>query len=213
MGGPGVNAAVSGTGTYDAERLRTALLADGWHITSFTEADRGIVVNMLTPRQETIPTRDLIVTATRDGLSLYGALDVVEGGAKYRVNGQTSLNMDITADANGAVRPLTVAGLLIGALGGWLVAAALAYRLRRHGRWTAPILAAVALAGAAVPAFVGYCKTYQVMIYDTHASNQYVTDSPSDRIPQALILIGAVVALVAVVALLPFGRRRIPEPA
>jgi len=83
MGGPGVNAAVSGTGAYDAERLRTACSRTAGTSRRSPEADRATRVNVLTPRQETIPTRDLMVTATRDGPSLSGALDVVVGGAKY----------------------------------------------------------------------------------------------------------------------------------
>jgi hypothetical protein len=211
MSGPGVNSLISGTGTYDAARVRTALTAAGWRIGTFTEATEGIVVDVMTPEETTVPMRDLRFTATKDGLSLNGETSTVVGGARYGIDGRTDLRLDITADNNGAVRPLTIAGLLLGALTGWLAAAALTYR--RPRRWATSVLAAIALAGTGVPAFVAYCKTYQVMVYDTHAPNQYIADSPSDHIPPALTLVSAIIAVLALAGAAFSARRTEPAPS
>jgi hypothetical protein len=192
MGGPGVNSVISGRGTYDAGRVRSALVGAGWHIDTFTESTGGIVVGVTTPQQTTVPMRDLRFTASRHGLSLNGETTTVTGGAAYGIDGQTDLRLDITADATGAIRPLTIAGLPAGALTGWLMTAALTYG--RPRRRLASALSAVALLATGVPAFVAYCHTYQVLIYDTHAPNQYITDTPADGIPPSLILAALTVA-------------------
>jgi hypothetical protein len=132
MNGPGVNSTISGTGTYDAERVRSALTADGWRITRFTEQDEKFAVEPPITKIKVSGGRDVVVldpgknvpakqaqfVATRDGLTLTGGTDTVIGGAQYGVDGRTFLSLDITADDTGAVRPLTIAGLLAGVLTG-----------------------------------------------------------------------------------------------
>jgi hypothetical protein len=148
MNGPGVNSTISGTGTYDAKRVRTALTADGWQITRFTEQDEKFAVEppitkinlsggreLLTLDPGTnVPAKEAQFVATKDGLTLTGGTDTVIGGAQYGVDGRTSLSLDITADDPGTVRPLTIAGLLPGLLTGWLLTSAVAYRIRRSGQ-------------------------------------------------------------------------------
>lgn len=68
----------------------------------------------------------------------------------------------------------------------------------------------LALAAAAVPAFVAGCETYQVMMYDTHAPNQYIAYSPADRIPTELTAAGAVLAVTALAGALVVAARRRP---
>jgi hypothetical protein len=227
MNGPGVNSTISGTGTYDAERVRTALTADGWQITRFTEQDERFAVEppitkinasggrevvALDPGKN-VPAKEAQFVATKDGLTLTGGTDTVIGGAQYGVDGRTFLSLDITADDTGAVRPMTIAGLLAGVLTGWLLTSAVAYRVLRAGRphrRVAAALGVLALAAAAVPAFVAGCETYQVMMYDTHAPNQYIASSPADRIPAELTAAGAVLAVTALAGALVVAARRRP---
>ncbi|WP_130510351.1 hypothetical protein [Krasilnikovia cinnamomea] len=207
MNGPGFTSTISGTGTYDPGRVRTALTATGWQITTFEESTRVIPVGIGSP-DEAISRRVLEFAATKDGLSLHGDTDTVVSSKAY---GLTTLLVDVTTDVTGAIRPSTVAGLLLGALGGWLLAAALAYRIRMAGdrnRWTASGLTALALTGAAVPAFVAYCEAYQIMGYDEHASNQYFEYSISETIPMPVVLISTGVAALALVAATLIANRR-----
>ena len=225
--GPGVNSTISGTGTYDAKRVRTALTADGWQITRFTEQDEKFAVeppitqiNLSGGRElvtldpgTNVPAKEAQFVATKDGLTLTGGTDTVIGGAQYGVDGRTFLSLDVTADDPGTVRPLTIAGLLAGLLTGWLLTSAVAYRIRRSGqphRRVAAALGVVALAAAAAPAFVPGCETYRVMMYDTHAPNQYIASSPADRIPTELTAAGAVVAVTALAGALMVAARRRP---
>ncbi|RZU50821.1 hypothetical protein EV385_2607 [Krasilnikovia cinnamomea] len=212
MNGPGMSGAVDGTGTYDPARVRTALSATGWQITSFVESTEVIGVGA-GPGETKVPARALNFAATKGGLSLMGFTNTLVGG---EYDGHTSLALDVTTDVTGAIRPSTVAGLLLGALGGWLLAAALAYRIRTadgHNRWTTSGLTALALTAAAVPAFVAYCEAYQIMVYDVHASSgQYVEYSISETIPMPVVLISTgVAALALVAAVLVANRRSEPE--
>jgi hypothetical protein len=225
MNGPGVNSTISGTGTtYDPQRIRTALTADGWRITRFTEGDTRFAVGPLITTgtgtfvdgrellaidfTKTVPVKEAQFVATKDGLTLTGGTDTVLGG-------ETSLGLDITADDTAAIRPLTIAGMLAGALAGWLLTSAVAYRIRRSGRrarWVAAALGALALAGAAVPAFVAGCDTYQVMVYDTHTPNQYVAAGPADGIPAVLTAVGAALAVAALAGVLHVTSRQSHRP-
>jgi hypothetical protein len=162
-----------------------------------------------------VPAKQAQFVATKDGLTLTGGTESVIGGTQYGLAGRTFLSLDITADDTGAVRPLTIAGLLAGVLTGWLLTSAVAYRIRRSGRphrRVAAALGVLALAAAAVPAFVAGCQTYQVMMYDTHAPNQYSASSPADRIPAELTAAGAVLAVTALAGALLVAARRRPAP-
>jgi len=202
MGGPGVNTEVYGGGVFDPARVRAALAADGWRITRFDQTDAKVIVDFTTTPWTTTPERELIFAATRRGLTLHGT---AAAAGDRRHADLDSMSLDVTVDPTGAIRPLTIAGLLAGALAGWMVSAALARRTRF-------VPGAVALAAAGVPAFVAYGRTYQVMIYDTHAPDQYVTDALGDHVPPALLLAGTVIGVLAVMATLVIGPRRRPEP-
>lgn len=235
MNGPGIIATTRGAGTYDPDRVKTALTAAGWHITSFTEAINKIAIGFGTPEETVAPERAAQFTATKDGLTLQGATSTMDGGPWPDMDGGSFGSLDITTDVTGAIVPLTIAGLLLGALTGWLLTAAVSYRMRtasdRMGtasdrmrtvsdrmrtagsrpRRTAAALSALALTATAVPASVAYCEFYQVMTYDPHASNQYVGYGPHDQIPAYAVLIATALAALSLAAAIRAATHH-PEP-
>ncbi|GAA3341408.1 hypothetical protein GCM10020358_32620 [Amorphoplanes nipponensis] len=214
MKGPNRLVRADGTGTYAATRIRAALAAAGWRITSFQER-RGATLAFADDdiTEVRIPTVFVTYTATRGGLKLRGDGSVVTGGADRGLAGQASYGTQVWPREAVAVRPLTIAGLLAGALAGWLLAAALAYRLRgcaRPRRQAATALSTLALAAAAVPGYALYRDAYQVMVYDHGSPNPYIVYSPSDQLP---VLPGTVIGLLAVAAALVVVRARREPPA
>jgi hypothetical protein len=212
MNGPGVIALISGTGaTYDAAQVRAALADAGWRIDRFTELTQMIVVDVDTPARTTIPALAVSFAATKDGLTLTGTMD---GPPNNERSGLTSLRLDINADASAAIVPMTVAGLALGALGGWMLAAAVAYRVRTTGRRPSQTVAvSVALAAAVLPAFVAYCEIYEILIYDARTENHYITYGLDAPIPAVATAVSAAVAAIALVLVLfpAGGRTRPPE--
>ncbi|WP_433833654.1 hypothetical protein ACQP2E_19440 [Actinoplanes sp. CA-015351] len=214
MNGPGIISTISGAGSYDPDRVKTALTATGWHITSFAEEITRTAIGFGTDEESTIPGRAARFTATKDGLSLKGSTETMDGGPRPDLDGGTFAGVDITTDVTGAIVPLTIAGLLLGAVTGWLLTAAVAYRMRTAGsrhRRTAAGLSALSLTAAAVPAFVAYCEFYQVMTYDPHAPNQYVGYGPHDQIPASAVLIGTALAALSLAAAIRAATHR-PNP-
>ncbi len=199
MQGPTMATTAYGRGAYSAGRVRDALTSAGWRVTTYTETTGSIIV-ALTEQQpwHSAPATFTLFRATKDGLTLSGETSVVTGGAEYGVQGQSDLRLDVWATNTAAVPPLAVAGLLVGALGGWLLAAALAYRLRRCGRARRRVViasSAVAFAAAAIPVYHLYRDFYQVLVYDRHAPNPYVVDS--HQLPPGLLWTCTGIALLA----------------
>jgi hypothetical protein len=217
MHGPVVGARASGRVSYSADRVRSGLISAGWRITTFSETQGGIVVITKKPFVE-VPARFIRFTATKDGLSLEGDSTTVVGGAEYGLDNRMDQRLDVWADETAAVRPLTIAGLLLGLLAGWLLTAALAYRVRQSGRAhrTAVVaLGVTAFAAAVVPAFDLYRNLYQILSYDSHAPNPYIVYGPSDQLPAGLVpaCIGVgLLALAAVVLVAVRGARIGPDP-
>jgi hypothetical protein len=213
MKGPNTLVRADGTSNYSAERVRAALTSAGWRIASFHEQDGAIIA--LTGKglveAERIPTRNVDYTATKDGLKLAGDGSVITGGAERGLTGQASYSTEVWPREAAAVRPLTIAGLIIGALAGWLLAAAFAHRVRGSGRlrrWVATVLSTVAFAAAAVPAYAHYRDVYQVMVYAHGSPYPYIVYSPSDEIA---VLTWTLIGLLAVVAARVAARpRRVP---
>jgi hypothetical protein len=203
MKGPVVAAIVSGRMSYSADRLREGLVAAGWRVTMFTETPSGMVVDMSKDPWVQVPMKWLRIDAAKDGLLLHGDSTTVVGGAEYGVEGRTDERIDVWATETAAVRPMTIAGLLAGMLAGWLLTAALAYRVRqgrRGHRAAVVVLGVVGFAAAAVPAFAFFCALYQVMVYDSGVPSPYITDSPSDNLPEGLVPACAGIAVLALVA-------------
>lgn len=210
MDGPVVGTTATARSTASADRLRTALTDAGWRITAFDERTGATPVDITKDPSVTVPMHVVYFKATKDGLSLTGSRFSTTGDARYAVAEQTDQRLDVWADEAAAVRPLTITGTLLGAVVGWLLAAAVAYRVRRTGRLrgsVAAILVAMSFAAAAVPVFDLYRNVYQVLIYDSGASNPYIVYSPSDEIPAGLVWTCTGVGLLALVTALLIARR------
>jgi hypothetical protein len=218
MNGPVVGSMANGRVSDAGERVRTALIDAGWRITMFTETTGATVVATTDPAVR-VPTRFVYFTATKGGLSLKGFNSTVLGGTAYGRDEETVQRLDIWAVDTAAVRPLTIAGLLLGALAGWLITAALAYRTRHSGqahRTTVAILGVTAFAAAVVPAYDLYRNLYQVLSYDNGAPNPYIVYSPSELPPAVLVLVCTGIgflALAAAVLIAVRGARIGPDPA
>lgn len=172
MSGPYTIAVANGHSTYSPQRIRDALVAAGWHVTSFAESDSRVVTDLTTVPWATIPMQTVSFRAAKDGLVLAGSSDT-------QADGQASQGFDIWAEPTAAVRPLSITGLVLG-----LLAAALAGRPGR-GR-TSAILAGTAIAAAFVPVVEAYRATWHVMIYQTSNPNAYVAYTTGDWISAAL---------------------------
>lgn len=177
MSGPVTTAVANGQNTYAPQRSRDALVAAGWHVTSLAESDSRVVTDFTTVPWTTIPMQTVTFRAAKDGL-------VLAGSSNTQADGQAAQGFDIWAEHTAAVRPLTITGLILGLLAGWLLGAALAGRPRR-GR-TSAILTVTAIAAAFVPVAEAYRATWHVMIYKTSNPNPYVAYSTGDWIPTTL---------------------------
>jgi hypothetical protein len=210
MKGPSTLVRADGTSNYSAERVRAALTSAGWRITSFHERDGFVLANIgkSLAAAVRIPTGNVDYTATKGGLKLTGDGSVITAGAERGLAGQASYATEVWPREAATVRPLTIAGLIAGALAGWLLAAAFAYRVRRSGRfqrWVATVLCGAGFAAASVPAYQHYRDGYQAMVYAHGSPYPYIVDGPEDA---RLILICTVTGLLAVIAGLAAARPR-----
>jgi hypothetical protein len=207
MKGPDSVATSEGTSNYSAERVRSALTSAGWQVTSLQERHGAILVGTDTDPRSGMPgvrvaTRFIDYTATKGGLKLSGAGSVITGGADRGLAGKAAYSTDVWPREAAAVRPLTIVGLIVGALVGWLVAAAFAQRLRGGGRLRRGLATAscvVALTGLAVPAYALYRDAYQVMAYAHGSPVPYVVYSPDYEIPVGIWVIGLLAVIAALV--------------
>jgi hypothetical protein len=211
MNGPAVSATATGQGSFTGERIRSALASAGWQFTGVTETVGGVVVDITKDPTLQTPARFMRFTATKDGLWLEAdgfTLSGLGGGPDARYQRLTVWAVD-----TGAVRPMAIAGLLLGMLAGWLLTAACAYRLRRGDRRdrTVAVLTGMVIAAAVVPAFALYGNLYEVMRYNTGNPSPYIVYGASGQLPRGLIPACAGIALVA--ALVVVRRTRVSVSA
>jgi hypothetical protein len=220
MQGPAVSTRATGDDVpYSAERVRTGLTSAGWRITTFTETAGTTAVSFTADPTTQIPERDIYFAATKGDLALVGNSSILVGGVEHGFDQDADLGMDVWVRETAGVRPLTIAGLVLGMLAGWLITAALAYRIGQSSqarRAGASALAAVAVVVAAVPAVNFYRGLYLVLSYDSHAPNPYYSLSPNAMLPTGLVLgcigIGLLALATAFVVAAP-GREKVPDPA
>jgi hypothetical protein len=203
MQGPAVGTRATGDVPYSAGRVRTGLTSAGWRITTFTEMTGAIAVGFPADQTTRIPVRDIYFAATKGDLALVGNSSTVVGGAEHGLDQQADQGMDVWVRETAGVLPLTIAGLVLGMLAGWLITAALAYRIgqsSRARRAGASALAAVAVVVAAVPAVNFYRGLHQVLRYDSGAPNPYNGNGPNELLPTGLVLACLGIGLATLVA-------------
>jgi hypothetical protein len=118
---------------WTVENARTGLTAAGWAITEFTvhPSPASITCTTDATSQETctFTSTTATVTAERDGLILRGtATDFLADKSGDAWTG--GVEGELFAARGAAYLPLIITGGLLGALAGWLLIAALAYRMR-----------------------------------------------------------------------------------
>jgi hypothetical protein len=215
MKGPSTLVRADGDGDYSAERLRAALAADGWQVTSFGERTGAIIIALdpMTIEGEQVPTLTVDYTATKGDLKLRGDGSVVTGRSPAVQFPRASYGTAVWPKEPIAVRPLTVAGLLGGLLLGWLLARA-ASRLRGAGRlqrWAATVLYGIGFTGLAVPAYDHLLDTYQVMVYAHGSPEPYVVLSTYEsNLPLICLGFGLVALLAGLVVARPRPARLSP---
>ncbi|MEV0899502.1 hypothetical protein [Actinoplanes sp. NPDC049802] len=134
--------------TWDVTQARARLAADGWR-----------------PAEVPFPSPDLDLV--RDGLHL--RVDVLVG------DDHATAFTTVRALDNGAWRPLTALGLLLGALAGWLIAAAVAQRRSRP----ASLTGAAALVVLAAPTWALHDNTVAGFQHPDHGFTVHSVLEPS----------------------------------
>jgi hypothetical protein len=102
---------------WSAERARARLTAQGW-------TTSAVEVTSPPPLGSDPDRRDAAFTATRAGINLRVDGARIDDGGSFFVSGEPAVNA--------AYLPLVVAGTVLGAVAGWLLAASGADRLHRH---------------------------------------------------------------------------------
>jgi hypothetical protein len=200
------------TSGWTVEAARNRLTATGWTVTEFTIHPRPAKITCATDNGQescSFETRDAALMAERGGLILRGtATDFLADGSGGSIGG---VSATVFAERSAAYLPLTVAGALLGALVGWLLAAALAYRIRSVAPGSGRL--AAAFAGVAVTTAVPVAwlivinavmlsehLTYNGPVYTLHSAfraGSYPFGPPSWMIP-GCTLAAAAAGLIAV---------------
>ena len=213
---------------WTVEDARTGLTAAGWTITEFTvhpsQASITCTTDAASGESCTFESPTATLTAERDGLILRGtATDfLADKSGEAWVGG---VDGELFTERGAAYLPLTVAGGLLGALAGWLLTAALAYRIRSlppaSGRLAAAFTGgAVTIAAPPVWAIIvnavmlGEHLTYNGPVYALHTALR--PGSHLDGIAAWLIptcTIAAAVAATIAVGILVLGAGREEPPS
>jgi hypothetical protein len=212
---------------WTVENARTGLTAAGWTITEFTvhpsQASITCTTDAASGESCTFESPTATLTAERDGLILRGtATDfLADKSGEAWIGG---VDGELFTERGAAYLPLTVAGGLLGALAGWLLTAALAYRARSlppASRRLAAAFTGVAVTIAAPPVWaiivnavmLGEHLTYNGPVYALHTALR--PGSPLDGVAAwfipACTIAAAVAATIAVgILVLAAGREEPP---
>ncbi|MBB2948384.1 hypothetical protein FB565_008167 [Actinoplanes lutulentus] len=221
-----LNFHLSPKAAWTVEEARDGLTAAGWTITEFTVHPRPASIicapdDITGGESCTFSSRDAALTAHRDGLVLHGTANdflANEAGDAW-VGGVYG---DLYAERSTAYLPLTVIGGLLGALAGWLLTAALAYRIRSLPPGAGSLAGAfagvaVTVAAPAVWAVVvnavmlGGHLTYTGPVYALHSAfrpGSHLTEVPSWLVPGCTLAAAAAAAIAVSVVFLSGGRDR-----
>jgi hypothetical protein len=139
---PTVFGAVDAPG-WTPDPSRDRLAADGWRVTPI----RAVPGASSSVNGVRLPQRGHAFDATRDGLHMR-----IIG---YESPGPATVSVNLSPANTAVMVPAVIAGGLLGALAGWLIAAAGAYRIRRltmSRRRVAVVLSGLAMTALVVPA-------------------------------------------------------------
>ncbi|MBL7253893.1 hypothetical protein [Paractinoplanes lichenicola] len=197
--------------SWTVEDARTGLIAAGWTITEFTADPRPASITCTTDDICTFDSSSATVLAERDGLVLSGtATDFLadKTGTAW-IGGLTG---SVVVGRGAVYLPLTIAGGLLGALTGWLLTAAFAYRIR--SRPLAAVFTGVAMTVAAPPVWalivnavmLGQHLSGTGLVYTLHAA--LLPDSHLDGVPAWLIPACAIAAAAIAIGVLVLSTDR-----
>ncbi|GIM96160.1 hypothetical protein [Paractinoplanes toevensis] len=205
---PTVTGVVDNPG-WDPEAARQTLAADGWRVGAIRDLDGAAYdTDPATGAMVEVPMRGTQFDTVRDGLLMR-----VTG---YVTAGRGTISVMVSPADTGAMRPLTLAGVLLGLTAGWLLAAAGAYRLLGQPgparRRVAAVLAGLAIVALIVPAFAFWVNLMRVLgasgdvVQTVHSA---LNRSPywSYSTPWMLVQLTVGGAVLAGVAWLVMGRR------
>jgi hypothetical protein len=154
---------------WDAGQARQRLAADGWTVSGITPlTGTGAIVDEATHAMIDYPLSGARFTAESGGLVLTVRGHVGEPPGRP-ADRHGTVSVQAAAQSTPVFRPLVVAGGVLGAAAGWLVAAAVAYRMRRTPpvRWSAAVgFAGAALAALALPTVAVYGNVVRVLADD-----------------------------------------------
>lgn len=155
-------------GRWDVEQARQRLAADGWAVSGVTtrdgvaayyDPDANVTVEIPLPGFEfTARAHGVTTTVTGHGHEMPGRPGDLRSG----------VTVDGWADSTPWFLPLIVVGTVTGLIGGWLIGAAGAYRLRRTSvgrRRAAAGLSAVAVLTLALPSVALYGNVMRAFRY------------------------------------------------
>ncbi|RZT79788.1 hypothetical protein EV382_3028 [Micromonospora violae] len=202
-------------GNWSVEQARQRFAAEGWSVSDIAPlGGRAAAFDPETRSLADLPMRNSMFSATSDGLvvQVRGFL-TAEHGAVH-VNGW--------AQSQPLFLPLIVLGIVIGLVAGWLIAAALAYRIvgaQAERRRNSAALWAVALIALALPAAALYGNVMRAFhhhgdvgpVFTVHSAftpGSYYPFGPTWQI-LALTIAGAVLAGAAVLLARPGAQ---PQP-
>ncbi|NGM16171.1 hypothetical protein ENC19_27850 [Verrucosispora sp. CWR15] len=202
-------------GTWDADQVRERFAADGWSVSGFTPItgmsgtvdDSGSPIEVpLHGKRFTAESGGLIVNVTGWNPAENSAVDLPSHVSFYAMPKQTT-----------AFLPLVVVGTAAGLLTGWLVAAAVAYRMAAAPpgrRRTAAALWGATLTALALPAVALYGNVMRVFrdgsveggppltVHSAFTPGEYYPFGPQWLV-LALTVAGLVVAVAATVTARP----------
>ncbi|GIF20090.1 hypothetical protein BJ973_002004 [Actinoplanes tereljensis] len=194
---------------WTPEPARQTLAADGWQVGAIRDlGGASYDADPVTGAMVQVPMRGTQFDAVRDG-----RLMRVTG---YVTADRGTISVMVSPADTGTMRPLTLAGVLLGLIGGWLLAAAGAYRLLGQPgpvrRRVAAVLSALAIAALVVPAFAFYINLMRVLAASGDLVNTVhsaLNRSPywSYSTPWMLLQLTIGGAVLAVAAWLVTGRR------